>query len=991
MTRFDPSLFESGYGIRFHRFQNLMPNRVHDILLVSSVYDSFIIEEDGRLDEGLIQEYLGLNLVHQPRMIRCFSGAEALERIRGGEEFGLVVTTMHLADMHALAFAREVRTTHRTLPLVLLTYDYKELKEVRKRHGTEDFDKVILWQGDYRLLLAVVKYVEDRLNVRSDTELIGVQSIIVIEDSVRFYSTFLPLIYTEVMRHSQAVLAESLNLSHRILRMKARPKVLLCETYEDAWNYFVSYHDNILGVISDIEFPRHGEPDPQAGFAFARAVRAWHPDVPVLLQSSDPANQELAEKIGASFIQKNSPFMLRELRRFVVEQLSFGDFVFRMPDGTEVGRARTLRDLEEELEKVPLECVLHHAQRNHFSCWLKARTEFWLAEQLRPRKVSDYEDPEEVRRDIISNLRDFRLRQQRGLVVDFDPEAFDPERSFARIGGGSLGGKGRGLAFLHRLIETYGINERFPEASISVPPVVVLGTKVFDRFLEDNGLQDFAIAEEDDEEIVRRFTEAPLPEDVTALLRAYLEKVDYPLAVRSSSLLEDSQHQPFAGVYETYMIPNHAPDLEERLRELLTAVRLVYASTFSRVAKTYTRATAYRLEEEKMAVVIQKLVGSAHGRRFYPDFAGVARSHNFYSRPPMRAEDGIANVALGLGTTVVEGGACVRLGPRSRGHVMQFASVEDSLEYSQRRFEGLPCRGEGGEGAPPGPAAFRLDEYDLSAAEEDGVLGLVASTYSAENDAVYDGISRPGVRIVTFAPILKLDVFPLARILEFLLQVGRWSMSASVEIEFAVNYSVPPGRRKEFRVLQMRPMVLDRGWEEVSTREVDPRRIVCESDHVLGNGLLSDIRDIVLVDLDRFHRSRTREVAVSITRLDHRLRGEERPYVLFGVGRWGSSDPWLGIPVTWDMICGARVIVESSFRDLKVTPSEGSHFFQNLASMRIGYFTVDGGEGTGFVDWDWLMGLPPHRVEGLCRHVRLEEPLTVRMDGRTGHGVILRP
>jgi CheY-like chemotaxis protein len=988
MNEFDPSVHAAGYANRFHSFQDLMQVRVHDILLVSSVYDSFILEEDGRLEEGLINEFMDLNLVQLPRMMRASTGSMALSMIKEGKSFDLIITTMRLGDMDAREFALAVRAAGNDIPIVLLSYDYKELKELMRRQGVAEFEHALLWQGDFRILLAAVKLIEDRKNVEFDTNLVGVQSILMIEDNVRYYSSFLPIVYTELMRHSQEVLADSLNQSHRILRMRARPKILLCHTYEEAWAYFLAYHDNILGVISDIRYPRHGKPDRSAGVEFARNVRSVHPDIPILLQSSDIDKARIAEEIGVSFLQKNSPLLLEELRRFLVEHLSFGDFIFRGPDGEEVCRADDLRSLELALNEIPDDCLLFHSRGNHFSNWLKARTEFWLAHQLRPRRVEDYASTDELRNDLINRLRDFRLSQQRGVIVDFDPDTFGDAASFARIGGGSLGGKGRGLAFVNMLLENYAVTDLFDGVSVEVPSAVVLGTNAFDGFLAENGLRDLAVNSNDETEIEQRFLKAPLPERYVEELRRFVDHVRYPIAVRSSSLLEDSQHQPFAGIYGTWMLANNREDDAARLDDLLNAIRLVYASTFSKKAKAYMRATAYRPEEEKMAVVIQKLVGNQHEDRFYPDFAGVARSHNFYPSAPMSSEDGIASVALGLGLQVVDGGATLRFCPKYPRHVLQFSSVDDTLAYSQREFIALDTSA----GAEVGKACFKLGHHDLKTAERDGVLNSLASTYSPENDAIYEGLSRPGIRIVSFAPILKSEIFPLPDILQFLLMMGRWSMSTAVEIEFAVNLRVPPGTRKQFRLLQMRPMVISHETEEVVTRGVPRQKLVCESSQVLGNGVIKDVSDVIMVKVEDFDRSKTKQVAQEIARLNYLLMQEGRPFLLFGVGRWGSSDPWLGIPVTWDDIAGAAAIIESSFRDLRVEPSQGTHFFQNLATMRVGYFTIDPlSDKTAFVDWEWLAAAPAIADTRYARHIRFERPLSVKMDGQTNHGIIERP
>jgi CheY-like chemotaxis protein len=988
MNSFDAAALERKYGSRFHLFQDLMRDKVHNILMVSSLYDSFILEEDGRLDERLINEYIDLNLTSLPSITRVPTGREALTRIRDERAFDLIVTSMNIGDMNAVEFAREVRKINPGIPTVLLSHDYRELKQVTRREELSDFLKVFVWQGDFRILLAIVKFVEDRMNVHHDTTLVGVQSIILIEDSVRFYSSYLPIIYTELMRQSQEVLSDSFNLAHKVLRMRARPKILLCETYEEAWSYFETYHQNILGVISDIQFPHNGASDPLAGVDFARRVREAHPDIPILLQSHDARNAQHAKALEVSFLQKGSPVLLQKVRRFMVENFSFGEFVFRLPDETEVARAKGLRDLEECLRTIPDESLLFHSRRNHFSNWLKARTEFWLAHQLRPRKVSDYASTDALREDIIRRLREFRSRQRRGAIVDYDRVTFDPTESFARIGGGSLGGKGRGLGFLNMLIDTYGIRDRFKGVQINVPPAVVIGTDVFDQFIDEGDLRDFAISTDDDEAIIQKFLQTPLPDYIVEGLRSFVDTSRYPLVIRSSSLLEDSQHQPFAGIYGTFMLANNHANPSRRLKETLDAVRRVYASTFSQHAKAYMHATPYRLEEEKMAVIVQRLIGSQRSNRFYPDFAGVARSHNYYACAPMSAADGIASVALGLGTTVVEGGATLRFCPKYPHHVMQFSTIDDALNFSQKDFYALEI---GDPHSRNASSEFGLSKFGLETAERDSALSNLGSTYSEENNAVYDGLARDGVRIVSFAPILKQNIFPLAEILQVILEVGRHSMGSAVEIEFAVNLSTPPDDPREFSIVQMRPMVVSKEQEEVSTTGFAKSDTVCESSQVLGNGSMDDIRDVIMVDIDRFSRSETRQVAHEIGLLNHSLAANRVPYLLIGVGRWGSADPWLGIPVNWDQISGAHVIIETGFKEMQVEPSQGTHFFQNLTSLQIGYFTIDGRGVDGFLDWKWLSSQPEHTRSDYVKHIRFAEPLAVRMDGQTGHGVILKP
>jgi CheY-like chemotaxis protein len=978
-----PALWARAQG-----FQHLMRRRVEEILLVSSLYDSFILAEDGQLNELILSEFLELNLRHTPGLTRVSSGAQAVALARSEPRYNLIITSMHLGDMNALTLARKIREAGLDVPVVLLAYDSRELSAFVKRNDISDIDRVFLWQGDARVLLAIVKYVEDRMNVAHDSGVMGVQVILVVEDNVRFYSSFLPVIYTEIMNHSHSLVPEGINVSHKLMRIQARPKILLCSTFEEAWVCFEAYRENVLGILSDVEFPRNGRLDREAGTELARKVRALQPDIPIMLQSSHGENAFLARQAGASFLLKGSPTFLQQLRRFMVENFSFGDFAFRLPDGTEVDRAHDLKELEEKLRTVPAESLAYHGERNHFSNWLKARTEFSLAHRLRPRKVSDFATLEELRADLIRSIQEYRHEMKQGIVADFDRESFDPESGFSRIGGGSLGGKARGLAFVNLLLAEHGARDRFPGVRISVPPSVVLATDAFDRFLEENGLGDFALNAADDGEVLRRFLEAKFPAAFRETLGAYLKRVAYPLAVRSSSLLEDSQYQPFAGIYETYMLPNNHGDPEVRLAQLVDAIKRVYASTFSVRAKSYLGTTPYRLEEEKMAVILQKVVGAVHGDRFYPDFAGVARSYNFYPTSPMTTEDGIAAVALGLGESVVDGEACIRFCPRYPRHLVQFSSVRDVLQNSQREFFALTLRDAGLEEEHP---AFELRRLGLDAAEEDGTLSLVGSTYSQENDAIYDGISRPGVRLVNFAPILKHNLFPLAEIIDLMLEIGKDGTSTPVEIEFAVCLERPAGEPREFGFLQLRPLALSREMAELQIGGEDQERVLCASPSVLGHGRIEDIRDLVVVDYHRFDRGRSRDVAREVARMNTSLAAAGLPYLLLGVGRWGSADPFLGIPVTWDQISSARVIVEAGFKDFKVTPSQGTHFFQNITSSRVGYFTVNPDANEGFVDWSWLAAQPAAEEMEFVRHLRFRVPVTIKMNGKKNEGVILKP
>ncbi len=992
MEKFNILDIEDIFSSRIKEFQKLMRYKIRDILLVSSLYDYYLFEEDGRLYELLREEYQVLNLSQAPEITHVTNGAEAFELAISESHFDLIITTMHIEDMHVVKFAQIIRKANLKIPIILLAYDNKERKELVSNYDTSIFDRIFIWQGDFRLLIGIIKYAEDKINVENDTSTVGVQVVILVEDNVKFYSTYLPLIYTEIFKQSQRLISEGVNITHKFLRMRARPKILLCTTYEEAWEYYTKFEEYTLGIITDSNFKHFGIRDPEAGIKFTINVKKKHKDIPILLQSSSREFEKKAHEAGASFLLKGSPRLLHELRDFMLQSFGFGDFVFQTKDGVEVGRANNLKALEELLKTIPDESILFHAERNHFSKWLKARTEFWLAHKLRPKKVTEFKSASELRDDLIDSIKLYQELRLRGIITDFNKESFDPQNSFARIGQGSLGGKARGLGFINTLISNNKIRNRFEDIEISVPSAIVIATDVFDQFLEDNHIDVFALSGASDSTITKKFIDASVfPEDIRNKLKDFLETIKGPLAIRSSSLLEDSQFQPFAGVYETFMIPNNDPDINVRLDELLHCIKGVYASTFYKKSQDYMKATAYRLEEEKMAVIVQRLVGSQHhDGRFYPEFAGVAKSYNFYPVPPQKSSDGIALVALGLGKQVVDGGNAVRFCPKYPKHLMQFFSTKETIRNAQQEFFALDINGHL-DHDPTHPPDKLVKKVDLSKAEEDQTLFHVGSTYSVENDAVYDGVSRNGKRVVTFAPILKHKVFPLAEILEMLLDLGTWGMGVPVEIEFAVNINVPPGQRKEFAMLQMRPLVISHEVEELDVDNFNKEDLICQSRQVLGNGAINDIHDIVVVDIQKFDRAKSMDAAGEVSIINSQLLQEKRPYILIGVGRWGSLDHWLGIPVTWDQISGASVIVESGFKDLDVTPSQGSHFFQNITSFRVGYFTVNTIDKLGFIDWEWLSQHEAVEELNFTKHLRFNEPITVRINGSKNKGVILKP
>ncbi len=967
-------------------FADLLGFRVHEVLFVLSDYDSFILAEDGQLDRRVLSGFLELDLRALPRVTQVSSGAGALERLEASpDRFQLVVASPHLGDMEFPTFARELRRRRPSLPVTLFGYDTRTVAEVRERLGTdqEGLEKPFVWQGDVGIFLAIVKQIEDRRNAANDTGQYGVPGILLIEDSIRYYSSFLPVVYQAVFEQTSNLLPEGISLTEKIHRIRRRPKIFLCDRYEEAWDYFTAYPDQILGVISDVDFPRKGARDQRAGERFVAEMRRRRPDIPAILHSRRPENRLRARRAGADFLRKGSRDLIRRIRDLMRDRFHFGDFVFRTPDGAEVARATDLESFVRLVGGVPRESLEHHARNNEISHWLMARGELEVAREFRELRASDFGPGDAMGREIAATLSRERRRRSRAVVGDFPREGFEPGAGLFRIGGGSVGGKARGLAFTNALLIRSDIATRHPGARIAVPDAVVLATGVFDEFLEANDLLSFALEAPDEEELRRRFEAARFPEAGLEDLARFAEAVRYPLAVRSSSLLEDSPYQPFSGVYETLLIPNQAPSAADRLTALVRAVKWIYASLFRPVVRNFLDASPYRLEEEKMAVILQRVVGLPHGGRFYPDLAGTARSHNDYATPPLTPGDGIAAVGVGLGEQITSGGPAVRFSPRRPRHRPGYSNAREALRNTQSSFLAIDL-----DSSTDGDGTAPLLSVPLREAEKDGVLALLASTV-APGDTLRDGTSRPGPRVVTLAPLLNdPDLFPLASILEDLLAVGEEACRAPVELEFAANLSVPPGTRREFGFLQLRRLPRAHTAHDDADPAPEGAHVLCHSPQVLGHGRIRDIRDLVVVDRESYDRLRSVETAREIARLNAQLSKEGRPYVLIGVGRWGSRDRFLGIPVTWDQISGARAIVEAGFRDLVVTPSQGTHFFENLVTNGVGYFTVNPERGEGSLDWDWLARQPATSERAAVRLLRLEAPVSVHMRGGCSDGWI---
>jgi CheY-like chemotaxis protein len=971
-------------------FSALMKYRIIEILLVASHYDSFILEEDGQLTELVIEEYrnLDLNLRFAPRFTRASEASEALRLIEE-RDFDMVITTPRLPDMEIGKLVPLIKKDHPKLPVGLIAAHAWELPWLEDLRTGGELDWTFLWQGNVQSLLAMIKQVEDRRNAEHDILVGGVQGIILVEDEPRFYSIYLPHFYTEITSQTGRLMSEGINLSHRLLRIRARPKILLAQDFEEAWELYERYEGKILGIITDVSFPRDGELDYEAGIDLVRKVRERDEDLPILVQSMEQEHSEKAIEVGAQFMSKKSPHLLEDLREYIVDNFGFGDFVFKLPDGSEIVRAVDVREMLKCLAEVPDESLVFHASRNHFSAWLKARTEFELASSLRPRKVTEFDTPSDLRSYLITTITGYLREIQQHVITDFKGELFNDFSAFSKIGSGSLGGKGRGLAFMHKILARDVLDT--DDVEVAIPQTVALASDVFEEFLEDNRLRGFVTRanEMTDQEVLDYFRRGRFRHQLRSDLGAYLERVCEPVAVRSSSILEDSVYQPFAGVYATIMLPNNHPSLDVRLAQLLEAIKVVYASTLFQNARDYLETTPFRIEEELMAVLIQRLVGSRHGDRFYPTFSGVASSYNFYPFGDMRPEDGVAQVALGLGKTVVEGFEALRFCPRQPQILPQFSAVKDILRNAQRRFYALDMSRN--DVIPGVRIDANLLHEEIIEAVRDGAAASIASTYDRANDRIVSGLEEGGSPIISFAPMLQGRIMPLPDTLARLLDVCQTGLASPAEMEFAADIEAGLGRRQALNVLQLRPMVFEETDVEIEFDESMVPRAVVRSEVALGHGRRETISDLVVVDPRRMDRSQTTEAAASIERINRGLRREGRQSILIGPGRWGSRDSWLGIPVTWPQISTARAIVETDFADLQVEPSLGSHFFHNLTCYGVAFFAVHKQDGSGVINWEWLdrQEAENEALDGVVRHLRLELPAQVLVDGSTSRGVIL--
>lgn len=970
-------------------FANLMQKRIYNVLLIATRYDAFMLEDDGRVDEQIFNEYTALSLSSPPRFTQVTTQEEAMHELQE-RNFELIICMPNMDKRDIFAVAGEIKAGYPSIPIVVLTPFSREVSKRIAGADLSSIDYVFSWLGNAELLLAIIKLLEDKMNAPDDTRSAGVQIILLVEDSIRFYSSALPHLFRFVLEQSQEFSKEALNDHQQNLRMRGRPKIMLARTYEEATGIIDQYRGNILGVVSDLSFMREGEKDPMAGYRLAQRLHNLDPTLPLVLESSDPANRHLADEVGASFVDKNSKSYPQDLRREITSGFGFGDFVIINPaTGDEIMRIHDLKDLQQKIFEIPDDALRYHLSRNHFSRFFYSRAMFPPAELLRKVDVNDYSSMDEARHFIFNIIVEYRHMKNLGVVAVFRKDRFDRYSNLARIGNGSLGGKGRGLAFMSAMVKRHS-GLAFDKMDVEIPHTVVISTDVFDEFMEANRLYPIALSDAPDAEILQAFLQATLPERLLGDVMAFFNVIGCPVAIRSSSLLEDSHYQPFAGIYSTYMMPPLG-DPAAMLEQLRSAIKAVYASVFYKDSKAYMTATQNLIDQEKMAVVLQEVVGSRYGNRYYPVMSGVARSLNFYPIGNETPEEGIANVALGLGKYIVDGGVTLRFSPAHPHNVLQTSTLDLALRETQTKFYALNVAD--GQGVQPLQVddAYNLLKLSVRDAEGDASLRYAASTFDAYDLMLRDGVYPGGRKVITFANILQNDAYPVAQALAHLLEIGAEEMGRPVEIEFALNIPPTPDGRATFFVLQIRPIVASREVVNEDLSLIAPQQCIVKSPQALGQGIVADVADVVYVKTADYNAQNNQLIAQDIEQLNREFVEADAGYVLIGPGRWGSSDPWLGIPVKWPHISAARVIVEVGLKNYAIEPSQGTHFFQNLTSFGVGYFGIAPYRGEGLFDEAYLNALPAVHETRFLRHVRLASPAVIKMDGRHSLGVVLKP
>ena len=966
-------------------FVNLMTRRIFNVLLIANPYDAFMLEDDGRIDEKLFNEYAALSLRYPPRFTQVSTETEAWGELHRNS-FDLIIVMPGTDNSDTFDIARGIKHRFQHIPLVVLTPFSHGITARIEHEDLSDFEYVFCWLGNTDLLLSIIKLIEDKMNLDHDIEEGGVQQIILVEDNIRFYSSVLPELYKFVLQQSMEFATEALNEHQRTLRMRGRPKIVLARTYEEATTLYDRHPNNVLGVITDARYPRGGVVDPQAGVQLLAELRKRDPFLPLILESAESENALQAKAYNADFIDKNSKKMAVDLREVVKQRFGFGDFIFRDPQThQEVMRAHNLKEMQSAILSVPAESLLYHITRNHVSRWLRIRAMFPAAEFVRQLSWQALHDIDVLRRAIFEAIVDYRRMKNQGVVAVFRRDRFDRYSNFARIGEGSLGGKGRGLAFIDNIVKHHPELNQFDNATVMIPKTVVLCTDLFEEFMDHNNLYQLALSDADDAVILDAFRRATLPASLEGDILTFIEATSSPIAVRSSSLLEDSHYQPFAGIYNTYMVPL----LENRhrmLSMLCDAIKGVYASVFFKDSKAYMQATRNVIDQEKMAVILQEVVGRQYGDRYYPSMSGVGRSLNYYPIGDERAEEGIVNLALGLGKYIVDGGQTLRICPHHPGKVLQMSDTEMALRETQTRFYALDLKNMGENFSVDD--AFNLLKLSVREADKDGALQYLASTYNPTDQVIYPGVYPEGRKIISFVGVLEHDVVPLPHLLREVLRLGQEAMRRPVEIEFAVEIDATT-RSCVFYLLQIRPMVDVKSDVHINLSEIRPETILLQSNNALGHGQMDDITDVVYVKTDGYNAGNNPLIAEEISRINAKFLDRGEHYVLVGPGRWGSSDSWLGIPVKWPNISAARIIVEAGLTNYRVDPSQGTHFFQNLTSFGVGYFTINDFNGDGVYNRAVLDALPAVEETAHVRHVRFPRALSIKVDGKKKLGYVL--
>ena len=966
-------------------FVNLMTRRIFNVLLIANPYDAFMLEDDGRIDEKLFNEYAALSLRYPPRFTQVSTETEAWGELHRNS-FDLIIVMPGTDNSDTFDIARGIKHRFQHIPLVVLTPFSHGITARIEHEDLSDFEYVFCWLGNTDLLLSIIKLIEDKMNLDHDIEEGGVQQIILVEDNIRFYSSVLPELYKFVLQQSMEFATEALNEHQRTLRMRGRPKIVLARTYEEATTLYDRHPNNVLGVITDARYPRGGVVDPQAGVQLLAELRKRDPFLPLILESAESENALQAKAYNADFIDKNSKKMAVDLREVVKQRFGFGDFIFRDPQThQEVMRANNLKEMQSAILSVPAESLLYHITRNHVSRWLRSRAMFPAAEFVKQLSWEELQDIDAHRRAIFEAIVDYRRMKNQGVVAVFRRDRFDRYSNFARIGEGSLGGKGRGLAFIDNIVKHHPELNQFDNATVMIPKTVVLCTDLFEEFMDYNNLYQLALSDADDAVILDAFRRATLPASLEGDILTFIEATSSPIAVRSSSLLEDSHYQPFAGIYNTYMVPL-LDNRHRMLHMLCDAIKGVYASVFFKDSKAYMQATRNVIDQEKMAVILQEVVGRQYGDRYYPSISGVGRSLNYYPIGDELAEEGIVSLALGLGKYIVDGGQTLRICPHHPGKVLQMSDTEMALRETQTRFYALDLKNMGENFSVDD--AFNLLKLSVREADKDGSLQYLASTYNPTDQVIYPGVYPEGRKIISFVGVLEHDVVPLPHLLREVLHLGQEAMRRPVEIEFAVEVDAAT-RSCVFYLLQIRPMVDVKSDVHIDLSEIRSENILLQSDNALGHGQMDDIADVVYVKTDGYNAGNNPLIAEEISRINAKFLDKGEHYVLVGPGRWGSSDSWLGIPVKWPNISAARIIVEAGLTNYRVDPSQGTHFFQNLTSFGVGYFTINDFNGDGIYNRALLDALPAVEETAHVRHVRFPQPLNIKLDGKKKLGYVL--